>query len=112
MAAFMQTRISVRDYESWKPMFDADAPAARASAKGHRLFRSLEDPNDVVALVEFETAEEAREARERLLASGVLDRVRVTVGPTIIEEVETIAYQHTGRGPGAREASDTRQEQR
>ena len=92
MAAFMQTRISVPDFNTWKAMFDADAPRARARAKGHRLFRSLEDPNEVAVLVEFETREDAREARERLLSSGVLDRVNVTGGPTITEEVEAIAY--------------------
>jgi hypothetical protein len=92
MTAFMQTRISVPEFDAWKPMFDADHPGARAAAKGHRLFRSLEDPNDVVALVEFETVDEARAARELLLASGVLDRVRVTAAPALIEEVEAIGY--------------------
>ena len=37
---FMLTRINVGDYDAWKPQFDTDAPGARQSAKGHRVFRS------------------------------------------------------------------------
>jgi hypothetical protein len=90
--AFMLTRIQVDDYEAWKPIFDSDPPGARKSAKGHRLLRSSEEPNDVFVQVEFDSPEDAKAARERLLASGVLERVTVKVGPTVAEEAETVAY--------------------
>ena len=70
--AFILTRINVGDYERWKPMFDQDTPGARAGAKGHRLLRSVENPNEVFVLVEFDSTEEANVGREKLLASGVL----------------------------------------
>jgi hypothetical protein len=91
--AFMLTRIKVDDYDAWKPMFDSDPPGARKAAKGHRILRSLEEPNEVFVQVEFATSDDANAARERLLASGVLDRVTVKAGPTLAEETETVDYQ-------------------
>jgi hypothetical protein len=90
--AFMLTRVHVDDYDAWKPMFDSDPPGVRKSAKGHRLFRSVEDPNEVFVQVEFASSEDARAAHQRLLASGVLERVTVKSEPTVAEEAETVAY--------------------
>jgi hypothetical protein len=89
---FMMTRIRVDDFDSWKSIFDGDPPGARREAAGHRLYRSVEDPNQVFIAVEFSSPQEAKTARERLLASGVLDRVEVKTEPTIVEQVEAIAY--------------------
>jgi len=86
--AVILTRINVGDYESWKPLFDRDAPGARRTALAHRLFRSTEDPNEVFIQVEFESTEEALAARGRLLASGVLDRFTDLTGPTVAEQAE------------------------
>jgi hypothetical protein len=84
------TRVVVGDYDAWKPMFDQDVPGARRSALGHRLFRSTDNPGEVFVQVEFESLEEAEAARERLLASGVLDRFPDHTGPTIVDEAERI----------------------
>jgi hypothetical protein len=91
--AFMLTRIQVDDYDAWKPVFDSDPPGARKAAKGHRILRGWEEPNEVFVQVEFASTDDANAARERLLASGVLDRVTVNAGPTIVEEAETLEYQ-------------------
>lgn len=90
--AFIQTRIQVGDYDAWKPMFDKDAPGARRAAKGHRIYRNADDPNEVFVWIEFESAEDAREGRERLLASGVLDRFDDKTEPRVVEEAETASY--------------------
>ena len=90
--AFMLTRIHVDDYDAWKAMFDDDTPGAREHAKGHRILRSADDPNELFIQVEFASPEEAVAARERLVASGVLERVSVTAGPALAEEAETVAY--------------------
>ncbi len=91
--AVMMTRIHVEDFDAWKPMFDADPPGARANATGWRLFRTAGDPNEVSIAVEFDSVADADAAREKLVASGVLDRVEVRVAPTIVElaEVKTRA---------------------
>jgi heme-degrading monooxygenase HmoA len=91
--AFMMTRAQVGDYEAFKPMFDQDPPGARRAAKGHRLYRNVDDPNEVFVQVHFESVDEARAGRERLLDSGVLDRWQDKTGPTIVEEAEAVDYQ-------------------
>jgi hypothetical protein len=90
--AFIMTRVQVGDYDAWKPMFDADSPGTRRTANGYRLFRGVEDPNEVFVQVEFPSAEEARAGRERLVASGVLDRWPDHTGPTVVEAAEEITY--------------------
>jgi hypothetical protein len=87
---YMLTRIHVDDYDAWKPMFDSDPPGARKRAKGHRILRGAEDPNDLFIQVEFDSPEEAGAAREQLLASGVLDRVTLQAGPALAEEAENV----------------------
>jgi hypothetical protein len=88
---YMLTRIDVGDYDAWKPMFDQDEPRARESASGWRIFRGVENPNEVFIQAEFSSPEEATAARERLLASGVLDRFDDKTGPTLVEEAEAVS---------------------
>jgi hypothetical protein len=90
--AFMMTRAQVGDYDAFKPMFDQDPPGARRAAKGHRLYRNVDDPNEVFVQVHFDSVDEARAGRERLLASGVLDRWQDKSGPAIVEEAEAVDY--------------------
>lgn len=88
--AFLLTRINVGDYDAWKPLFDQDVPRAREFAKGHRIFRNVDDPGEVFVLVEFASSEDARVGRERLLGSGVLDRFQDKSGPTLVEVAEAV----------------------
>jgi hypothetical protein len=88
--AFILTRINVGDYDSWKPMFDQDLPRAREKAKGYRLFRNVDSPGEVFIQIEFESLDDAKEARQRLLSSGVLERFSDKTGPTVVEVAETI----------------------
>ena len=87
---FMITRLDVGDYDEWKAMFDQDRPGARSDSKGWRVFRGVENPGEVFIQVEFGSAEEAKAAREKLLASGVLDRFPDRHGPVLAEEAETV----------------------
>jgi hypothetical protein len=90
--AYILTRINVGDYEQWKPMFDQDLPGARSEAKGHQILRNAEQPNEVFVMVEFGSEDEAKAAREKLLASGVLDRFEDKTLPTILKEAEQVNY--------------------
>jgi hypothetical protein len=90
--AFVLGVFDTGDYDKWKQMFDSD-PAGRAdSGKGHRVFRSVADPNKVFVSVEFASADEANTFRERLLASGALDNVTVEQEPTVAELVDEKKY--------------------
>lgn len=90
--AYFITRINVGDYDAWKPNFDADGPGARKGAKGHRIFRNADNPGEVYILVEFASAGEARDGRDRLIASGVLDRFADKSPPVIVEEAESVSH--------------------
>jgi hypothetical protein len=86
MTAFIITRIQVGDYDTWKPMFDQDRPNAREKATTQRIFRTVDDPNHVFVFLEFESVDDASEARGRLLESGVLDRFEDKHGPNVVQE--------------------------
>jgi hypothetical protein len=86
MSAFIITRIQVGDYDTWRPMFDQDRPQAREKAKVERVFRNVDDPNHVFVVLEFASVEDAKEARQRLVESGVLDRFEDKDGPNVVQE--------------------------
>lgn len=84
MSAFIITRIQTGDYERWRPMFEQDQPRAREKAILQRVLRSTDDPNEVFIYLEFESLDDANEARDRLLSSGVLDRFDDKHGPNVL----------------------------
>ena len=86
MPPFIITRIHVGDYDAWRPMFDQDRPRAREKATVERVFRGVDDPNHVFIVLEFASVDDAREAKERLVQSGVLDRFEDKHGPNVVEE--------------------------
>jgi hypothetical protein len=86
MSAFIITRIQTGDYDAWRPLFDQDRPQAREKAKVQRVFRDVDDPNHVFVFLEFDSADDANEARTRLVNSGVLDRFEDIDGPNVVEE--------------------------
>jgi hypothetical protein len=88
MTAFIITRIQTTDYERWRPMFDQDQPRAREKAVVQRVLRSTDDPNEVFVYLEYSSLEDANEARDRLVSSGVLDRFTDKHGPNVLTEAD------------------------
>ena len=88
MTAFIITRIQTGDYDRWRPMFDQDQPRAPEKAQTQRALQSVDDPNEVFIYLEFASLEDANEARERLVSSGVLDRFGDTDGPHVVTDVD------------------------
>jgi hypothetical protein len=86
MTAYILTRIHVGDYDRWRPMFDQDKPKAREHARVQRVLRSVDDPNHVFIYLEFDSLEDAQEARRRLVESGVLDRFEDMHGPNVLQD--------------------------
>ena len=84
MSAFIITRIQTGDYDRWRPMFDQDQPRAREKALVQRVLRSTDDANEVFIYLEYESLEEADEARDRLVSSGVLNRFDDKHGPNVL----------------------------
>jgi hypothetical protein len=88
----MVHHLKVDDFDEFKSLFDSDPVGRKQAAKGHLMLRSLDNPNEVFTRVEFDSLEEAKAFRERLLASGALDRTTVLTPPTVVELVENITY--------------------
>jgi hypothetical protein len=86
MSAFIITRIQVGDYDTWRPMFEQDRPRAREKARALRVFRNVDDPDQVFIFIEYASREDAEEGRGRLVDSGVLDRFDDKHGPNVVEE--------------------------
>jgi hypothetical protein len=86
----MVTKGKVGNYDDWKAIFDTDPPKAREHASGYRILRGIENPDEVVILVEFPSTEAAREGRDRLVASGVLERLPEVHGPTLVSEADEV----------------------
>lgn len=89
--AFIITRIDTGDYDAWKRQFDQDVPRARESALGYRLYRGVDNPGEVFVQVEFASVGDARVARDRVLASGVLARFADKTEPRVVEESASFA---------------------
>lgn len=75
---------TVEAYESWKPYFDDHAETrAESGSLGGQLFHIEGDPEQVVILFEWETAEQAHEfvesedLHERMDAAGVVGEPRI-----------------------------------
>ena len=92
MAVFLVANFDVGDYDSWKEMFDSDPAGRKQAAKGHRIMRNVDDGSDAFIRVEFDSTDEAKAFREKLLASGALDRVTVKAGPTVVELADEAEY--------------------
>ena len=90
--AFMVHHLRVDDFDTWKTFFDADPVGRKQAARGHVMSRGVDDPNEVFTRVEFDSVEDARSFRDRLVASGALDTATVLTAPTVVELVENITY--------------------
>jgi len=69
----------VEDFNKWKPIYDGhESTRKKGGSKGARLFRSKDNPNETVALLEWDTLENARkfvnspDLKETMQKAGVL----------------------------------------
>jgi hypothetical protein len=91
MAVYMLMNFDA-DWDEWKPVFDSDPVGRRQVATGHSISRSVDNPNDIYLRTEYNSVEDAKDLREKLLASDVLDRFNVKTGPIVVEVVEQETY--------------------
>lgn len=74
----MLVRLKVEDYARWKPGFDGHSATRKAhGSKGGHVFRSADDPDEVLILLEWDDLEKARQfaqsddLRKAMQQSGV-----------------------------------------
>lgn len=80
------------DFDAWKQRFDSDPLGRRQVARGHMIFRSVDNPNQFFVRIEFDSAEEARSFAEKVRGSDVLANLSPIVPPTVIELAEQTTY--------------------
>jgi hypothetical protein len=93
--AILVLNFEVDDYDAWKPGFDEDPAGRRESgAIGYVVSRAVDNPNEVFIRVDFPSVEQAKAFRERLLASGAIERggMRMKSGPTVAEVDDATTY--------------------
>jgi heme-degrading monooxygenase HmoA len=84
---------TVEDYKKWKVAFDGDAANRKAGGgKGGTLFRNADNPNNIVILWEWESAEKARAFAQSPALRETMQRAGVVGMPTMIflDEVEKL----------------------
>jgi len=77
-------RHPVRDYAAWRPVYDAHEAARRAAGLTNgRVFRSAEDPNDILIMLNMADRRRAEEfgqsgdLREAMQRSGVVGQPEI-----------------------------------
>ncbi len=91
---YLLIRHKVADYAQWKPGFDADSVNRQVSgSQGGQLFRNASDPNELVALFEWNDLEKARQFTQSDELREVMQRLGVIDHPDIyfLEEVEQVS---------------------
>ena len=96
MTLLMVTQM-VRNFEVWKPGFDAEEPARRRfGARCHRLYRDPDNGNDIAIAIDMPSVDAARrllldaKAREVFSIGGALCEPAIRVRDHI-EAVEYVA---------------------
>ena len=87
-------RHKVKDYGTWKPLFDEHAAKRKAGgSKGGRLFRSEKDPNEVVILFDWEDLGKAHQFADSEDLRKTMERAGVLGKPALffLEEIEKVA---------------------
>jgi len=90
--ALMLMGFEVDNYDEWKQLFDSDPVGRKSMAKGHRISRSIDNPNEFYLSVEYASADDARTVLARLHDAGVFQRFQPTLGPKITEITEETTY--------------------
>lgn len=77
--AVVTVRHTVADYAAWKAGYDSHATSRKEhGATNDQVLQSIEDPNDLVVLIEFESLGEAKafasdpSLKEAMAAAGVV----------------------------------------
>jgi hypothetical protein len=80
------------DFDAYKQRFDSDPLGRKQVAKGHTLLRAVDNPNQFFVRVDFDSADDAAEFREKVRNSDVLEGLDVRLPPTVAEVADQATY--------------------
>ncbi|MBI3909768.1 MAG: antibiotic biosynthesis monooxygenase [Armatimonadetes bacterium] len=87
---YVLVRHKVEDYTRWQPVFDENTPLRQArGSKGGYVFRNIDNPSEVIVLLEWENLEKARHFMQSEELKAAMRRGGVAEQPDIyfLEEV-------------------------
>ncbi len=90
---YLLIRHKVKDYDTWKPVFDEHGSARKASgSKRGRLFRNADDPNEVVIIFKWDNLDKARKFVKSEDTKKAMQRAGVADKPDVyfLDEVEKV----------------------
>jgi heme-degrading monooxygenase HmoA len=90
---YVMSRIDVPNFEEWRRSFDTANDGA-ASLR-HRIYRGLEEPNQLVIALEVDSYEEAVALRAALPQTRSFANARFAGEPRIVEQVDEVACAPT-----------------
>jgi heme-degrading monooxygenase HmoA len=85
----------VEDYDKWKPVYDEDGEIRKAKgSKNAFVFRSSEDPNQLVVLTQWENMESAKNFAESDDLRITMQKAGVKGRPEVyfLNEIERTPY--------------------
>jgi quinol monooxygenase YgiN len=90
---YLLIRHTVKDFQRWKTHFDEHAATRKASgSKSGRLFRSSENPNEIVALFEWDDLAQVKKFSTSENLRAVMQEAGVSEYPDIylLDDVESL----------------------
>ncbi len=84
MAIFILSRSKVQDYARFKPSFDEHGATRKAAGSiGARVFRSADNPNEVIILMEWDELKNARQFAQSQDLKKAMEKAGVADKPDI-----------------------------
>lgn len=97
MTASLHIENRVRDYVSWKEVFDKfDRFRTDGGVRGHRVSRPVGDPHTVVIDLDFDTTADAEAFREKLEKVWASPQSREELTAHAVAAVHEVVEQLTG----------------
>ena len=94
--AIVQVHHRVQSYDAWRPFFEEHRRVREQhGATGHRIYKAAGDPNDIVILNEFESAEGAKAFASDPSLRSIMGSAGVLGAPEVLflEEPEVVSYR-------------------
>jgi heme-degrading monooxygenase HmoA len=90
---YVMSRINVPNFDEWLRTFET--PDHGAASRPHRIYRSLDEPDQLVIALKVDSYEDAVALRAELPQTRPFSEVRFAGEPRIVEELEEIACAPT-----------------
>ena len=81
---YLMVRHKVKDYSTWRPIYDEDAPNRKRFGQiSEQVLQNLDNPNDITLIFQWQSKEKVQEFFQRqnlkakMLASGVVSQPEI-----------------------------------